>query len=523
MDANEEDATRPLLRLSEDPAPALRSAAGPVGPPPSSPPPAPLPSEAAAAAAEGTFRRNLGAASAFGIVVGIVVGSGVFTSPGAVDTNVPSPGMALVVWLVGGALAWTGASTMAELGTAIPGEGGVQPYLRFAFGDVFGFLAAWTWIVAVMPATQANLSIVVVESLYSAAGVSSPASSDLDGDRSGAVERKLLAVLVLLLASLANSAGTRASTRLNGFFVFTKFACVAGVVLAGVVVACLQAAAAHPDSGSGSGSGGPDWFTRPWFEYRPSVDKDGSVTHWGQLGVWDMLGHYSAALYGAQWAYCGWDKAVYITAELSHPARQLPLAINTAIPTVILCFVAANAAYYVLLPWDVVSTTDSVAVTATTHVLGRVCGIIAAMLICLVVVGSLLGNSFVAGRMTVAAANQNWIPPAFAYLGRPGLMPKDDEIIYVAAEGPVDPAQPGRSDAPVNAIMLSAAISIVYILLGNFRALVTFNGLGEYSFFFLTVVGALILRYQKPELSRPYKPPILVPVLFAVNSRARWR
>jgi solute carrier family 7 (L-type amino acid transporter), member 9/15 len=71
----------------------------------------------------GTFKRNLGALDAFAIVISIVIGSGVFTSPGAIDTNVPAPGAALLVWLVGGVLAWTGASTMAELGTAIPGEG----------------------------------------------------------------------------------------------------------------------------------------------------------------------------------------------------------------------------------------------------------------------------------------------------------------------------------------------------------------------------------------------------------------
>lgn len=69
------------------------------------------------------FTRNLGAIEAFGIVISIVIGSGIFTSPGSIDTNVPSPGVALIVWLVGGILAWTGASTMAELGTAIPGEG----------------------------------------------------------------------------------------------------------------------------------------------------------------------------------------------------------------------------------------------------------------------------------------------------------------------------------------------------------------------------------------------------------------
>ena len=71
----------------------------------------------------GTFTRNLGALEAFAIVISIVIGSGVFTSTGSIDANVSSPGVALAVWLVGGVLAWTGASTLAELGTAIPGEG----------------------------------------------------------------------------------------------------------------------------------------------------------------------------------------------------------------------------------------------------------------------------------------------------------------------------------------------------------------------------------------------------------------
>ena len=81
--------------------------------------------EIAVGVGEGTFRRNLGTVEAFAIVISIVIGSGVFTSPGPIDTNVPSPGAALLVWLVGGVLAWTGASTMAELGTTIPGEGGL--------------------------------------------------------------------------------------------------------------------------------------------------------------------------------------------------------------------------------------------------------------------------------------------------------------------------------------------------------------------------------------------------------------
>lgn len=118
-----------------------------------------------------------------------------------------------------------------------------------------------------------------------------------------------------------------------------------------------------------------------WFGNRPTVNPDGSETDWDHLSQWELLGHYSTALYGALWAYSGWDKvsismsptpypreltlmkqAIYISAELSAPAKQLPLAINSAIPTIIFCFITANAAYYILLPWNVVATTDSVAV-----------------------------------------------------------------------------------------------------------------------------------------------------------------
>ncbi|KAI1825543.1 amino acid transporter [Xylaria intraflava] len=476
--ASEDTETRPLLAARQD-------ASAPSGP--------------AEEARGSSFKRNLGTAEAFAIVISIVIGSGIFTSPGAVDTNVPSPGAALLVWLLGGVLAWTGASTMAELGTAIPGEGGVQPYLRYIFGDVFGFLAAWTWIVAVMPASLAILAIVFIETVYSAAGVTGQA------DR---VSHKLFAVLLIALVGVANSVSTKTTTRLNGFFVVCKFAGIAAVVAAGVGVAIFQAANPGRED-----VGGRDWVTKAWFGIRPTLNPDGSTTDWASLSTWELLGHYSTALYGALWAYSGWDKAIYVSAELSAPAKQLPLAINSAIPTIIFCFITANAAYYILLPWNVVSTTDSVAVTAITRLLGQGFGIAAAVLICVVVAGSLLSNSFVVGRMAVAAANQDWLPRALAVLGKLGAK-KQEDTTAPTTENDTENA----SDAPINAIVLATVLSALYILLGNFRALITFNGLGEYSFFFLTVVAAIVLRFREPGLPRPYKPFLLVPAVFAVVS-----
>lgn len=241
----------------------------------------------------GTFARQLSAIDGFALLISIVIGSGVFTSPGAIDANVPSPGAALLIWLVGGLLAWTGASTMAELGTAFPGEGGIQPYLSYIYGDIFGFLAAWTWIVAVMPATLAILSIVFIESIYSATGQSKDETN---------VVHKLLSILVLVLMSTANSISTKTSTRLGNFFVAVKLLSIALLIIAGIVVALVFAADHSKDLGGG------DWHLKGWFQPRGTLLPDGSWYDWTTISQWELLGHYSAALYGALWAYSGWDK-----------------------------------------------------------------------------------------------------------------------------------------------------------------------------------------------------------------------
>jgi amino acid transporter len=144
-----------------------------------------------------------------------------------------------------------------------------------------------------MPATLAILSIVFIETIFSALGVT---------NKAGAIEHKLLSVLVLVVINGANSISTKASTRLNNFFVLTKFVAIFGVVLAGIVVVILGAS--NPDRDIG----GRDWRTKPWFGFRDTVNPDGSTIDWSKLTEWDILGHYSAALYGALWAYSGWDK-----------------------------------------------------------------------------------------------------------------------------------------------------------------------------------------------------------------------
>lgn len=241
---------------------------------------------------KGTFARQLGALDGFALLISIVIGSGVFSSPGPIDANVPSSGAALLIWLVGGVLAWTGALTMAELGTAMPGEGGIQPYLTHIYGEWVGFLAGWSWIVATMPATLAILSIVFVESIYSSLGINDPAPP---------MTHKLWSLLVLVVVSTANCISTKTSTRLGNFFVIVKLLSILLLIVAGLVVVFTYAA-------NGRDLGGSDWHKKGWFQPRDTTLPDGSKFHWREVGAWQSLGFYSTALYGALWAYSGWDK-----------------------------------------------------------------------------------------------------------------------------------------------------------------------------------------------------------------------
>jgi L-type amino acid transporter 9 len=251
-----------------------------------------LPDEDTGDARRGTFARNLSTRDGFALLISIVIGSGVFSSPGPIDANVPSPGAGLLIWLLGGILAWTGALTMAELGTAFPGEGGIQPYLTYIYGPFWGYMAAWSWVVATMPATLAILSIVFVESIYSSMGVNEP---------SPPITHKLLSLLVLLCVTSLNSISTKTSTRLSGFFVAIKLLTILLLIVAGLVVVFVFV-------GGGKDFGGSDWHSHNWFAPRDTVLPDGERFDWTKVTTWESLGFYSTALYGALWAYSGWDK-----------------------------------------------------------------------------------------------------------------------------------------------------------------------------------------------------------------------
>jgi amino acid transporter len=235
--------------------------------------------------------KQLSTRHAFAVLVSLQIGSGIFASPAQVDSNVPSPGAALLIWILGGLLSWAGAASFAELGAALPLNGGMQEYLRHIFGDTMAFLMAWIYIMAVKPSSMAIQSIVIAESIGSVSPTGPLAA--------GLV--KLIAAVAFVSMVFLNSINTKTTMRLSESFTVIKIATVFLIVIGGLV-----AVIAHFIDPKSSLSGGKDWYSKDWFQTRPTVS-EGRPIDWATIGTWEQFGHYSAAIYAGLWAYDGWD------------------------------------------------------------------------------------------------------------------------------------------------------------------------------------------------------------------------
>jgi hypothetical protein len=237
--------------------------------------------------------KQLTTRNAFSILVTLQIGSGIFASPAQVDSNVPSPGASLLVWVLGGLLSWAGAASFAELGAAIPLNGGMQEYLRYVYGDTMAFLMAWVYIMAAKPSSMAIQSIVIAESIGSI--------SSFDSSVEAAFLLKLVAAVSFICIVVVNSISTRVTMKLSDSFTGLKIMTVFLVVLGGLVA--IIAYQVNPRSAL---SGAEDWHTRNWFATRPTVS-EGRTIDWPSMSTWESYGHYSAAIYGGLWAFDGWD------------------------------------------------------------------------------------------------------------------------------------------------------------------------------------------------------------------------
>lgn len=431
------------------------------------------------------------------LIVGLIIGSGIFSSPSQVNANAGSPGAALVIWVVAGILAWTGAASYAELGGAIPLNGGAQVYLSKIFGELAGFLFTWVAVLVLKPGGAAIVAIIMGEYLVRA-------FIGAEAETINPWVNKSVALVGLFFVTFLNCVSTRLGTRLNDMLMFLKFVALLGVTVTGIVVAATGY--------SFSGTANLDWKTHEWFE---GTKLDASA--------------WAVALYAGLWAYDGWDNTNYVVGEFRNPSRDLPRVIHTAMPLVIISYILANVSYFLVLPLDTINSTNTVAVMFGSKVFGPIGSLVLALTVSASCFGALNSGTFTSSRLVYVAGKEGYIPAFFGRIGtgssstgieHPSLSSSTRTRSWLAKTLArlVGDEDTGLFFTPIPALVLNGLLTAAYVMVGEFGTLLTFYGVAGYTFYFVTVLGLIVLRVKEPHLERPYRTWITTPIIFCCVS-----
>jgi APA family basic amino acid/polyamine antiporter len=402
-----------------------------------------------------TLERRLGVFSATTIIVGSMIGSGIFIAPSIMAGYVATPGLWLGLWLVGGVLTLLGALAYAELCAMMPHAGGQYVFLRESFGPLVAFLYGWTLFLVIQTGFNAAVAIAFAKFL-GGVGLRVGETDVVFSIGSFTLSRaQIVAVGVIAVLTAVNARGVREGAFVQNVFTVLKVGAVVLLVLVGF----------------GSGRGSISHFS-PLLG--ASLGAKGV-----QMGLFAAMG---VAMSKALFAYDAWNTVTFAAEEVRDPERNLPRALVAGTLVTTLAYTAACAVYLYVLPLDRMAGVAENRVAA--DVAGVLLGPTGILLVSVAILVSTFGcvNGLILGGARVLFA-----------------MARDGVFFRVA--GRVDP----RTQAPRAALVLQGIWSAVLALSGSYDRLLTYVTFASLAFNALTVVGLFVLRRTRPSTPRPYR------------------
>jgi basic amino acid/polyamine antiporter, APA family len=399
--------------------------------------------------------RGLGLLDATTLIVGSVIGSGIFVAPSIMAGYVQSPPLLLALWLIGGALTLFGALAYGELAAALPRAGGQYVFLNEAFSPLWGFLYGWTFLVAINTGFVAAVAVAFAKYL----GVFLPGISEdavlFALGRFRFTTAQAAGLVVIAAVTAINVRGLRAGALVQNVFTIAKVSGVAALMI-------LALASGHGALGNLRPPGGL------------TLGPEGL-----KLGLFAAM---AVAMSKALFAYDAWNSITFAAEEVKEPEKNLPRSLLLGTVGVTLVYCTAVAIYLYMVPIsEMFQVKDNrIAAEAASRALGPPGAAFIAGAILVSTFGCVNGLTLAGARVVYAMA-------------RDGLF-----FSFAAAVHP-------RFLTPARAVVLHGVVAALLTLSGTYSDLITLSAFSSLLFNVLTVIGLFVLRRTRADLHRPYR------------------
>ncbi len=444
--------------------------------------------------------RGLSMTDATMIVIGSMIGSGIFITSAKSALLVGAPGWLLVAWTLGGVLTITGALSCAELAAMMPRAGGQYVFLREAYGRPFGFLFGWSLLLVIQTGTIAAVAVAFARFM----GVLLPAISEthylitpkhLFGSYAISLSTaQLIAILLILFLTATNTRGLKTGKFIQNTFTFTKTAALAGLILIGLLLGWNHGSAAYTSS----------WWHPSVNGWDPQIVRPGI----GATGATALLMLLGLAMVGPLFAQSAWNNVTFTGSEVRDPGRNLPRALLIGCLTVVGLYLLANLAYVGTLQLNTIrKPSNSVATAVMQAVFNRPGTILMAVAIMISTFGCNNGLILAGSRVYYAMARDNLF---FKRIGT--VNARSVPAVALIVQG----LWAAFLTLPRTIITDSKTAAVTY---GNvYDQLLEYIVSADLIFYALMVAAVIVMRRKAARLERPYRTfgyP-LVPLIYIV-------
>jgi APA family basic amino acid/polyamine antiporter len=433
--------------------------------------------------------RGIGRLDATALVVGSMIGSGIFIVSAESARVLGSPGWLLAAWTIAGISTLAACLSCAELAAMLPRAGGQYVFFREAYGPLAGFLFGWTMFFVIQSGTIAAVSVAFAKFL----GVLCPAISGsaklLTVGRFSVSAVQAVGLLVVITLTASNATGLKTGTRTQNVFTAAKFAALLALTVLGLALGGARGTALAQEGffRAASPSGAP------------------------LIGL-ALVAALGTAMVGPLFSQSAWNNVTFAGEEIVEPGRTLPASLLLGCLIVTTLYVAANVSYLNVLPFSQVQhpPEDRVATAAATALFGPGAAAVTAAAIMVSTFGCVNGLILSGARVSFAMARDGLF---FAPLSRVN-----------------------RAAVPGNALWAQAIWSGVLVLSGSYSDLLKYVISADILFYVLLVLAVIVLRVKRPDWPRPFRAPgypflplayaaagvALIGILLAGNPRTTW-